>query len=67
MHNILLLILGAAVQCDKKDEFIEHMKELDVDIQRGLVLSIQEVTLLEFNMCSILSDFKSWALKKDPV
>merc|ERR1712013_343269 len=44
MNDILLLILGCAIQCEKKEEFIEHIKQLDVDVQRGLVLSIQEIT-----------------------
>ncbi|XP_066932183.1 girdin-like [Clytia hemisphaerica] len=44
MTTILLLILGCAVQCDRKEEFIEHITEMDVQIQRGLVASIQEIT-----------------------
>lgn len=44
MSTILLLILGCAIQCEKKEEFIEHIKELTVDVQRGLVASIQEIT-----------------------
>ena len=44
MNDLLLLILGCAIQCDRKQEFIEHIKQLDVDVQRGLVMSIQEIT-----------------------
>jgi len=44
MQQILLLILGCAIQCDKKEVFIEHIKELEVEVQRGLVNSIQQIT-----------------------
>lgn len=44
MKDILLLVLGCAIQCDRKQEFIEHIKQLEVDVQRGLVMSIQEIT-----------------------
>ncbi|XP_065660956.1 girdin isoform X4 [Hydra vulgaris] len=44
MSSILLLILGCAIQCEMKEKFIEHITELDVTVQRGLVAYIQEIT-----------------------
>ncbi|XP_069493540.1 protein Daple isoform X2 [Ambystoma mexicanum] len=44
MRKVLLLMLGCAVQCDKKEEFIDKIKQLDIGTQAAIVSHIQEVT-----------------------
>ncbi|XP_041131697.1 protein Daple-like isoform X2 [Polyodon spathula] len=44
IKRLLLLILGCAVQCDRKEEFIEKIKQLDIETQAAIVTHIQEVT-----------------------
>ncbi|ELK01136.1 Protein Daple [Pteropus alecto] len=42
IKKVLLLVLGCAVQCEKKEEFIERIKQLDIETQAGIVAHIQE-------------------------
>ncbi|KAM9290286.1 protein Daple [Cariama cristata] len=44
IKKLLLLILGCAVQCERKEEFIERIKQLDIETQAAIVSHIQEVT-----------------------
>lgn len=44
IKKVLLLVLGCAVQCERKEEFIEKIKQLDIETQAGIVAHIQEVT-----------------------
>ncbi|XP_048734399.1 girdin-like isoform X3 [Ostrea edulis] len=44
MKKALLLILGCAVQCERKEYFIDKIKELDVDVQTAIVEYIKEIT-----------------------
>ncbi|XP_039598269.1 protein Daple isoform X1 [Polypterus senegalus] len=44
MKKLLLLILGCAVQCERKEEFIEKIKQLEIETQAAIVSHIQEVT-----------------------
>ncbi|MGH0174984.1 UNVERIFIED_CONTAM: hypothetical protein FKN15_069959 [Acipenser sinensis] len=44
IKRLLLLILGCAVQCERKEEFIEKIKQLDIETQAAIVTHIQEVT-----------------------
>nr|XP_022333848.1 girdin-like isoform X3 [Crassostrea virginica] len=44
MKKALLLILGCAVQCERKEYFIDKIKELDVDVQTAIVENIKEIT-----------------------
>ncbi|XP_011447638.3 girdin isoform X2 [Magallana gigas] len=44
MKKALLLILGCAVQCERKEYFIDKIKELDVDVQTSIVEHIKEIT-----------------------
>lgn len=44
MKLLLILLLGAAVQCPNKQIFIERIKELDVDTQHAIVELIKQVT-----------------------
>lgn len=43
LQKFLILILGYAVQCDRKEDHIEAIKSLDVDTQQALVMHIQQV------------------------
>ncbi|XP_052106047.1 girdin-like isoform X2 [Mytilus californianus] len=44
IKKVLLLILGCAIQCDKKENFIDTIKSLDVHVQHEIVELIKEVT-----------------------
>ncbi|XP_061467950.1 protein Daple isoform X2 [Rhineura floridana] len=44
LKKLLLLVLGCAVQCERKEEFIERIKQLDIETQAAIVSHIQEVT-----------------------
>ncbi|XP_066854356.1 protein Daple isoform X2 [Anser cygnoides] len=44
IKKLLLLVLGCAVQCERKEEFIERIKQLDIETQAAIVSHIQEVT-----------------------
>ncbi|CAG4930092.1 unnamed protein product [Colias eurytheme] len=44
MKLLILLLLGAAVQCPNKEIFITRIKELDVDLQHNIVECIRQVT-----------------------
>ncbi|MGH0170265.1 UNVERIFIED_CONTAM: hypothetical protein FKN15_059018 [Acipenser sinensis] len=44
MKKFLLLLLGCAVQCEKKEEFIEKIQTLDFDTKAAIASHIQEVT-----------------------
>ncbi|XP_041108975.1 girdin-like isoform X2 [Polyodon spathula] len=44
MKKCLLLLLGCAVQCEKKEEFIEKIQTLDFDTKAAIASHIQEVT-----------------------
>uniref|UniRef100_UPI00398F3554 protein Daple-like n=1 Tax=Pristiophorus japonicus TaxID=55135 RepID=UPI00398F3554 len=43
MQKVLLLMLGCAVQCEQKEEFIERIKQLDITTQTAIVAHIQEL------------------------
>lgn len=58
LERVLLLVLGCAVQCDEREQFIENIRQLDVDVQRAIVDAIQQVVLaylLIAGICSALS------------
>ncbi|XP_062824896.1 girdin isoform X11 [Anolis carolinensis] len=44
VKKLLLLLLGCAVQCQKKEEFIEKIQSLNFDIRAAVAAHIQEVT-----------------------
>ncbi|XP_076368921.1 uncharacterized protein LOC143256077 isoform X2 [Tachypleus tridentatus] len=44
MNRLLLLVLGCAVQCERKEHFIEIIKTLDIDAQHQIVEYIKQVT-----------------------
>ena len=43
MDKLLLLILGAAVQCSQKEHIIDSIKNLDYQLQHAFVEKIREV------------------------
>ncbi|XP_072031647.1 girdin-like isoform X3 [Amphiura filiformis] len=53
MQKLILLLLGCAVQCDKKEVFIERIKQLEIDVQHAIVVHIQEVTDNSENVFSL--------------
>ncbi|XP_048032357.1 coiled-coil domain containing 88A [Megalobrama amblycephala] len=44
LRRLLLLLLGCAVQCERKETFIQQIQCLDIDTQAEIALCIQEVT-----------------------
>ncbi|KAL4630408.1 protein Daple-like [Arapaima gigas] len=53
MKKLLLLILGCAVQCERKEEFIVKIKSLDIETQAAIVAHIQEVTHNQENVLDL--------------
>uniref|UniRef100_A0A8C2GMS4 Coiled-coil domain containing 88C n=1 Tax=Cyprinus carpio TaxID=7962 RepID=A0A8C2GMS4_CYPCA len=53
VKRLLLLILGCAVQCDRKEEMIEKIKLLDIETQAAIVTHIQEVTHNQENVLDL--------------
>ena len=41
----LLLVLGCAVHCDRRETFIENIQRLSVDLQEAIVDCIKQVNL----------------------
>ncbi|XP_010896641.2 girdin isoform X1 [Esox lucius] len=44
LRRLLLLLLGCAVQCERKETFIQQIQSLDIDTQTAIAHCIQEVT-----------------------
>ncbi|XP_064182210.1 coiled-coil domain containing 88A [Anguilla rostrata] len=44
LRKLLLLLLGCAVQCERKEEFIQQIQSLDIETQAAIATCIQEVT-----------------------
>ncbi|KAJ8282834.1 hypothetical protein COCON_G00053530 [Conger conger] len=44
LRSLLLLLLGCAVQCERKEEFIQQIQSLDIETQAAIATCIQEVT-----------------------
>ncbi|XP_016413023.1 girdin-like [Sinocyclocheilus rhinocerous] len=44
MRKILLLLLGCAVQCNRKEDYIDRIQTLDFDTRAAIAAHIQEVT-----------------------
>ncbi|XP_030641772.1 protein Daple [Chanos chanos] len=53
VKRLLLLILGCAVQCERKEEIIEKIKLLDIETQAAIVSHIQEVTHNQENVLDL--------------
>ncbi|XP_055783596.1 girdin-like isoform X3 [Salvelinus fontinalis] len=53
MRKLLLLLLGCAVQCEKKEEYIERIQTLDFDTKAAIASHIQEVTQNQENVVDL--------------
>ncbi|KAM8858416.1 girdin isoform 1-T1 [Spinachia spinachia] len=53
MKKLLLLLLGCAVQCEKKEEYIEGIQTLDFDTKAAIASHIQEVTHNQENVVDL--------------
>uniref|UniRef100_A0A673B8K9 HOOK N-terminal domain-containing protein n=1 Tax=Sphaeramia orbicularis TaxID=375764 RepID=A0A673B8K9_9TELE len=53
MKKLLLLLLGCAVQCEKKEEYIERIQTLDFDSKAAIASHIQEVTHNQENVVDL--------------
>ncbi|XP_054455689.1 girdin isoform X2 [Anoplopoma fimbria] len=53
MKKMLLLLLGCAVQCEKKEEYIECIQTLDFDTKAAIASHIQEVTHNQENVVDL--------------
>lgn len=58
MKLLILLLLGAAVQCPNKETFITRIKELDVELQHNIVECIKQVSrpTFFFTYCVLLQN-----------
>ncbi|XP_053183082.1 girdin-like [Scomber japonicus] len=53
MKKLLLLLLGCAVQCEKKEEYIEMIQTLDFDTKAAIAVHIQELTHSQENVLDL--------------
>uniref|UniRef100_A0A3B4V5M8 Coiled-coil domain containing 88A n=1 Tax=Seriola dumerili TaxID=41447 RepID=A0A3B4V5M8_SERDU len=53
MKKLLLLLLGCAVQCEKKEDYIERIQILDFDSKAAIASHIQEVTHNQENVVDL--------------
>uniref|UniRef100_A0A3B3BWN6 Coiled-coil domain containing 88Aa n=1 Tax=Oryzias melastigma TaxID=30732 RepID=A0A3B3BWN6_ORYME len=53
MKKLLLLLLGCAVQCDKKEEYIEKIQTLDFETKAAIAAHIQELTHSQENVLDL--------------
>ncbi|KAM6941491.1 girdin-like [Lycodopsis pacificus] len=51
--KLLLLLLGCAVQCEEKEEYIERIQTLDFDTKAAIAAHIQEVTHSQENVLDL--------------
>ncbi|XP_068508674.1 girdin isoform X3 [Syngnathus scovelli] len=53
MKKLLLLLLGCAVQCEKKEDYIERIQTLDFHTKAAIASHIQEVTHNQENVVDL--------------
>ncbi|XP_035493858.2 girdin-like isoform X1 [Scophthalmus maximus] len=53
MKKLLLLLLGCAVQCEKKEQYIERIQTLDFDTKAAIAAHIQELTHSQENVLDL--------------
>ncbi|KAB0403063.1 hypothetical protein E2I00_011552 [Balaenoptera physalus] len=68
VKKLLLLLLGCAVQCQKKEEFIERIQSLDFDTKAAVAAHIQELIFKEprflvSNIVNILATVQKYETK----
>ena len=54
LSRLLQLVLGCAVNCERKSEFIKVIMEMPVDSQHMIMTAIQEVFCLNLNFVGSL-------------
>lgn len=59
MKLLVLLLLGAAVQCPNKELFITRIKELHVDLQHNIVECIKQVCYIAFSLVNKIEKYSS--------
>ncbi|CAL8300396.1 unnamed protein product [Merluccius merluccius] len=53
VQKLLLLLLGCAVQCERKEEYIERIQTLDFDTKAAIASHIQELTHNQENVVDL--------------
>ncbi|XP_049576779.1 girdin isoform X2 [Syngnathus scovelli] len=53
MKKLLLLLLGCAIQCEKKEKYIEIIQALDFDTKAAIAVHIQELTHSQDNLLDL--------------
>ncbi|KAM6956421.1 girdin [Aplochiton taeniatus] len=53
IKKLLLLLLGCAVQCERKEDYIEGIQTLDFDTKASIAAHIQEVTQNQENVVDL--------------
>ncbi|XP_017272316.1 girdin isoform X3 [Kryptolebias marmoratus] len=53
MKKLLLLLLGCAVQCEKKEEYIERIQTLNFETKAAIAAHIQELTHSQENVLDL--------------
>ncbi|XP_026159281.1 girdin-like [Mastacembelus armatus] len=53
MKKLLLLLLGCAVQCERKEEYIEKIQTLDFNTKAAIAAHIQELTHSQDNVLDL--------------
>ena len=48
MEKILLLLLGCSVQCIHKEDYINIIKSMDIQVQQAMVSFIQQVCIIDY-------------------
>uniref|UniRef100_A0A8C1Z3H7 Hook microtubule-tethering protein 1 n=1 Tax=Cyprinus carpio TaxID=7962 RepID=A0A8C1Z3H7_CYPCA len=56
LGRLLQLILGCAVKCDRKQEYIQIIMTLEESVQHVVMTAIQEVTMLQEERNSLLAE-----------
>ncbi|XP_072318332.1 girdin [Eucyclogobius newberryi] len=54
MKKLLLLLLGCAVQCENKEDYIERIQKLEFDTKAAIAAHIQELTHSQENVLDLL-------------
>nr|XP_055026624.1 girdin isoform X2 [Misgurnus anguillicaudatus] len=65
MRKLLLLLLGCAVQCERKEDYIDRIQTLDFDTKAAIAAHIQEVTHNLENVLDLQSLEESESISQD--
>ncbi|CAH1793297.1 unnamed protein product [Owenia fusiformis] len=56
VEKVLLLILGCAIQCERKEEYINNIKQLDITVQTAIVEHIKQISEGSGNVMTLNSN-----------